>query len=210
MTQPVSDIAFTPSVKKVQARLGSRQHYARIEQGPGWQDVITSELVDFITARDSFFLGTASKAGQPYIQHRGGPKGFLKVLDDHTLAFADLPGNRQYITLGNLAENKKAFIFLIDYANQSRIKIWGNAEVVENDQALLRQLTASSYRSRPERGIRFLVEAWDVNCRQHIPRLYAEKHMQATLQTLRDRISVLEKENAALRGQTAEWVKHSS
>lgn len=207
MKEPVSDIAFTAAVKRVQERLGSRQHYARIEQGQGWQDVITPELADFITARDSFFLGTASEAGQPYIQHRGGPKGFLKVLDDHTLAFADFPGNRQYITLGNLAENNKAFIFLMDYANQTRIKIWGKAEVVEDDPVLLKQLTTSSYGGRPERVIRFHLEAWDVNCQEHIPRLWAEKDVQATLQALRDRIGALEGENAALRGQTADWVK---
>ncbi len=198
---PLSDIAFTPSVKAAQERLGSRTMYSGMEQRGGWQDRVTPELGDFIAERDTFYLATASADGRPYIQHRGGPKGFLKVLDDRTLAFADFTGNRQYITVGNLAENNKAFIFLMDYANRTRIKIWGTAEVVENAPELMQQLTDPSYRGRPERVIRFHVEAWDPNCRQHITPRLDEVEVQQIVQPLRDRIAELEAENEALRNQ---------
>ncbi len=201
MARSVSDIAFTPSVKAVQERLGSRKTYTRIEQRGGWQEVITADLAEFIRERDSLYLGTASADGRPYIQHRGGPKGFLKVLDDRTLAFADFGGNRQYISVGNLTENNKAFIFLMDYPNLRRIKIWGRAEVVENDQQLLKQLADPKYRGRPERVIRFHVEAWDVNCPQHIKPRFTEEEVQSGVQALRDRIAELEAENVALRSQ---------
>jgi len=201
MKQPISDIAFTPSVKAVQERLGSRKQYARIEQRGGWKNVMTQDLADFIAERDSFYLATASAEGRPYIQHRGGPKGFLKVLDEHTLAFADFSGNQQFITMGNLAENNKAFIFLMNYPNQTRIKIWGTAEVVENDVDLLKELTDPGYRGRPERVIRFHVEAWDVNCPQHIKPRFTEEEIDSTVKSLRDRIAVLEAENAILKKQ---------
>ena len=142
MTRPVSDIAFTPTVKALQAQHGSRDAYARMEQERGWQQTVTPDLEAFIAERDSFYLGTANAEGQPYIQHRGGPKGFLKVIDDRTLAFADFRGNKQYITLGTLAENDKAFIFLMDYPSRSRIKIWGRARVVEDDAELLTKLSS--------------------------------------------------------------------
>jgi len=199
MKQPISDIAFTQSVKAVQERLGSRKQYARIEQRGGWKNVVTEDLADYIAERDSFYLATANAEGRPYIQHRGGPKGFLKVLDDHTLAFADFSGNRQYITIGNLAENNKAFIFLMNYPDQTRIKIWGTAEVVEDDVDLLKELTDPGYRGRPERVIRFRVEAWDVNCPQHIKPRFTEEEIDSTVKTLRDRIAVLEAENAILK-----------
>ena len=134
-----SDIAFTPAVKAVQAAKGSRASYARMERR-GWQTRITPDLAEFLAGLDMFYLGTASADGQPYIQHRGGPPGFLKVLDDRTLAFADFAGNRQYITLGNLSENPKAFLFLMDYANRQRVKLWGTARVVEDDAELLDHL----------------------------------------------------------------------
>lgn len=199
MTPPISDIAFTPSVKAVQERMGSRKHYARMEQRAGWQADITDDLADFIAERDSFYLATAGRNGQPYIQHRGGPKGFLKVLDERTLAFADFSGNRQYITVGNLAENHKAFIFLMHYPNQTRIKIWGTAEVIEDDPALITALTDSTYSGRPERAIRFRVEAWDANCRQHITRRFTEAQIASTVASLQQRIADLEAENAALK-----------
>ena len=173
MKQPISDIAFTPSVKSIQEHMGSRQQYSRMEERGGWQDTVTQDLIEFIRERDFFYFATASADGRPYIQHRGGPKGFLKVLDEHTLAFADFTGNRQYISVGNLAENNKAFIFLMDYANQTRIKIWGTAEVIDNDPDLLKTLTDPVYKGRPERVIRFNIEAWDVNCRQHIHPRYS-------------------------------------
>ncbi|MEO8327706.1 MAG: pyridoxamine 5'-phosphate oxidase family protein, partial [Nitrospirota bacterium] len=148
MAQPTSDIAFTASVKAVQERMRSRKQYARMEEGAGWSNTITPELSDFLKEVDSLYLATANADGRPYIQHRGGPKGFLKVLNDHTLAFADFSGNRQYISLGNLSENTQAFLFLMDYATQTRIKVWGTAEVIEDDPALLKHLTDSRYKGK--------------------------------------------------------------
>ncbi|WP_342349389.1 pyridoxamine 5'-phosphate oxidase family protein [uncultured Nitrospira sp.] len=201
MTQPTSDIAFTASVKAVQERMGSRPQYARMEEGVGWSNTITPELSDFLKEVDSLYLATANADGRPYIQHRGGPKGFLKVLNDHTLAFADFAGNRQYISLGNLSENTQAFLFLMDYATQTRIKVWGIAEVIEDDPALLKQLTDFRYKGKPERVIRFHVEAWDINCRQHIPVKYSEEALAGIVQPLRDRLVTLEAENAMLKRQ---------
>jgi len=199
MKPPVSDIAFTPSVKAVQEQMGSRRQYERMEERGGWQNLITQDLANFAAERDSLYLATASAEGRPYIQHRGGPKGFLKVLDDRTLAFADFAGNRQYISLGNLAENNQAFLFLMDYATQTRIKVWGTAEVIEDDPDLLKQLTDSQYKGKPERVIRFHVEAWDANCRQHIPLKYSQEDVKSIVQPLRDRLAALEDENGILK-----------
>jgi predicted pyridoxine 5'-phosphate oxidase superfamily flavin-nucleotide-binding protein len=201
MPKSVSDIAFTPSVKAVQARWGSRQHYAQMEERDGWSDTITPELADFLRERDSLYFATASATGRPYIQHRGGPKGFLKVLDDRTLEFADFKGNRQYISVGNLAENNQAFLFLMDYATQTRIKVWGTAEVIEDDPELQARLTDLQYKGKPERVIRFRVEAWDVNCRQHIPIKFSQGDVEALVQPLRDRLAALEAENEVLKHQ---------
>jgi predicted pyridoxine 5'-phosphate oxidase superfamily flavin-nucleotide-binding protein len=209
MKQSNSDIAFTPSVKSVQERLGSRKQYARIEQRGGWKHIVTQDLAEYIVERDSFYLGTASADGRPYIQHRGGPKGFLNVLDEHTLAFADFSGNRQYITMGNLAENNKAFIFLMNYPSQTRIKIWGTTEVVEDDVNLLKELTDPTYRGQPERVIRFRVEAWDVNCPQHIKPRFTEDEIDSMVKPLRDRIVALEAENAVLKKQLPEYVEQT-
>ncbi len=198
MAQVFSDIAFTSAVKAQQTRLGSRASYARWEQKRGFADRITPELIDFIAERNSFYLGTASADGRPYIQHRGGPRGFLKVLDEHTLGFADLGGNRQYISLGNLSENDRAFLFLMDYENQARIKIWGRARVVEDDPELLQRLTDPDAGGRAERAILFQVEAWDANCRQHIPHLVPAEDATITSQ-LRARIVELEAEVRVLR-----------
>lgn len=199
MTQNVSDIAFTPRVKSVQLRLGSRAAYASMEQRGGWQSEITPDLASFVAARDSFYLGTASADGQPYIQHRGGPKGFLEVLDKRTLGFADFRGNRQYISVGNLEENEKAFIFLMDYANRRRIKLWGRAQMVEDDSELLERLADSDYEAAPERALLFHVEAWDVNCPQHIIPRFAEEDIGPRVLKLRDRITELEEELRELR-----------
>ncbi len=198
MTIPISDVAFTPAVKAEQLRRGSRQGYARMEEKGGWRDQVTDDLAAFIAERDSFYLGTASADGQPYIQHRGGPKGFLKVIDAHTLAFADFTGNRQYISSGNLAENGKAYIFLMDYPNRRRIKIWGRARVVGDDQALLDSLADDGYKARPDQAILFEITAWDVNCPQHITPRYTEAETAAATHALRARIADLESENQAL------------
>jgi len=194
-----SDVAFTPSVKAVQARKGSRRSYARIEERGGWQTRITSDLARFIEAQTSIFLATATREGQPYIQHRGGPAGFLKVLDDKTIGFADFVGNKQYITQGNLAENPKAYLFLIDYAHRQRVKIWGEARVIEGDDELTAKLMPEDYKARPEQVILFTVSAWDVNCQQHIPQRFEAADVAAALAERDSRIAALEAEVARLR-----------
>lgn len=198
MKPSISDVAFTDSVKAVQQRMGSRKHYERMETAGGWENAISKDLADFIGDRDSFYLATANAKGQPYIQHRGGPKGFLKVLNERTLAFADFAGNRQYISVGNLAENKQAFLFLMDYVNQTRVKIWGTAEVVD-DPRLVKQFTDPGYKGKSERAIRFHVEAVDVNCRQHIQPRFTQEEVDALVQPLRDRLAGLEAENKMLK-----------
>ncbi len=204
MARPVSDIAFTPSVKEVQERLGSRESYAQMEENGGWESTVTLELADFLAERDSFYQGTARAEGQPYIQHRGGPKGFLKTIDERTHGFADFGGNCQYVTLGNLAENDQAFLFLMDYAHRRRVKVWGRARVVENDPELVKRLTVPGSRGRPERAILFHVEAWDVNCPQNITRRYSEGEVAQLIQGMRDRIEELENEfRTILAGQPA-------
>jgi len=176
-----SDVAFTPTVKAVQTRKGSRKAYARMEEGGSWQTSITPDLASFIEAQTSIFFGTANKEGQPYIQRRGGPAGFLRVLDERTIAFADFAGNRQYITQGNLAENPRAYLFLIDYAHRRRVKIWGEARVVEGDAELTARLIAKDYRARPEQVILFSISAWDTNCPQHIPQRFEAADVAAAL-----------------------------
>ncbi|MGR3455848.1 pyridoxamine 5'-phosphate oxidase family protein [Pseudooceanicola sp.] len=189
------NVAFTPAVRAAQAALGSRDGYARMEAKRPWPDRITPELADFVGRQTSLFLGTASAGGQPYIQHRGGPAGFLKVLGERQLGFADLAGNRQYITLGNLSENPQAILFLIDYETPRRIKIWGRARVVEDAPDLLARLHGGV--GRAERAILFDIAAWDVNCPQHIPRRIGIDRV-ATLLAERDaRIAALEAELAA-------------
>lgn len=176
-----SDVAFTPAVKDIQRRKGSRSAYARVEQNGGWDTAIDEDLAAFIARQRSFFLATATASGQPYIQHRGGPPGFLRVLSPHTLGFADFRGNRQYISQGNLTENPKVHLFLIDYARRARIKIWGEAKVIEDDPALLASLTQDGYDARPEQAFIITVTAWDRNCPQHIPQLFFAEDVAAAL-----------------------------
>ncbi|MEX1059906.1 MAG: pyridoxamine 5'-phosphate oxidase family protein [Methyloceanibacter sp.] len=195
-----SDIAFSPSVKTVQERRGSRAAYARVEQKGGFATTIEPGLAGFIAEARSFYLATASKDGQPYVQHRGGPPGFLRALDEKTLAFADFGGNRQYITTGNLAENARAMIFLMDYANRRRVKIWGTARVVEHDAELNARLFPENYKARVEAVILFTVEAWDANCPQHIPQMLFAEDVAQVVDELKERITQLEAENARLRG----------
>jgi len=188
-----SDVAFTDTVKRIQAERGSRRSYERLERSMGgFPDSITPELAAFIAERDSMYLATANAAGQPYVQHRGGPPGFVKVLDAHTLAFADFTGNKQYITTGNLAENDRAFLFLMNYAERERMKIWGRARVVTDDAALFERLADPSYGARVEQAIVFDVEAWNANCPQHIPQLVHASDVEPVVTALRDRVAYLE------------------
>jgi predicted pyridoxine 5'-phosphate oxidase superfamily flavin-nucleotide-binding protein len=194
-----SDVAFTPAVKAEQERRGSRGAYARMEAKGGWATTVTPELAAFIGGVRSFYLATASTDGQPYVQHRGGPRGFLRVIDQATLAFADFTGNRQYITTGNLAENPRAFIFLMDYVNRQRVKLWGTARVVADDPELIARLFPDGYRARPEQAVVFTLTAWDTNCPQHIPQMLFAEDVEGTIAPLKARIAQLEAENAALR-----------
>ena len=199
--KPSSDIAFTPSVKAMQVRRGSREAYAKIEARGGFKTKITPDLIAFLTEVDTAYLATANAAGQPYVQHRGGPKGFICSLDETTLGFADYAGNRQYITLGNLAENDQAFLFLMDYAHRRRVKIWGRARIVEADPELISRLMPADYRAHAEQAILFDVKAWDVNC-HHIPQKLDAGEVAEVLAKLRSRIETLEAENDKLRAAT--------
>jgi predicted pyridoxine 5'-phosphate oxidase superfamily flavin-nucleotide-binding protein len=198
-----SDVAFTPAVKGIQARKGSRDAYANVEQNGGWRTEVDANLSAFLAAQDSMFLATATANGQPYIQHRGGPKGFIKILDKNTLAFADYSGNRQYISQGNLSENPKAHIFLMDYAHRRRVKIWGAARVIDDDPALLQSLMPQGYKARPEQAILFKISAWDTNCPQHIPQKFDAADVAAALASRDARIAELEAELATLKAQSA-------
>lgn len=198
-----SDVAFTPAVKAIQARKGSRGGYAHMEEDRGgFRTKIDGSLAVFIGEQTSFFLATANADGQPYIQHRGGPAGFIKILDKTTLAFADYKGNRQYITQGNLSENPKAYIFLIDYVNRRRIKIWGEARVVEDDPALTDALMPKDYKAKPEQAILFKIAAWDSNCPQHIPMKFDAADVAAAVAARDERIAELEAEVAQLKLRT--------
>ena len=204
MKHPISEIAFTATVKAAQEMHGSRTSYAKMEErgDPGpWREVVTPELAEFIAERDALYLGTAGTEGQPYIQYRGGPKGFLKVLDEHTLALADFAGNAQYISLGNLSENNKMFLFLMDYPNRHRIKIWGTAEFVEDDPELLQRVIDADYKARPERVLYFTVKAWSPNCPQHIKQRFTVDEMAPKIEKLQQCIADLEEANASLRKQ---------
>ena len=194
-----SDVAFTPTVKALQTRKGSRTAYKRMEEKGSWHTQITPDLKAFIEAQVSVFLASVNAEGQPYIQHRGGPAGFLRVLDDHTIAFVDYAGNRQYITHGNLSDNAKAHLFLIDYAHRKRVKIWGEAQVVEGNDKLVEALMPEGYRARPEQVILFRVLAWDANCSQHIPQRFEAADVVATLAQCDKHIAELEAEVVRLR-----------
>jgi predicted pyridoxine 5'-phosphate oxidase superfamily flavin-nucleotide-binding protein len=198
-----SDVAFSPSVKEIQERKGSRRSYARVEERGGWPRTITPELKDFIEKQISIFMATANKECQPYIQHRGGPPGFLRVINEKTIGFVDYVGNRQYISQGNLVDNDKSQLFLIDYGSRSRVKIWGTASVVEGDAALLEQLMPKGYQARPEQVILFNVEAWDANCPQHIPLRFEAEEVLKAIETRDARIKELEAEIVTLKAAVA-------
>ena len=199
MTNPSSDIAFTPAVKMFQSRRGSRERYEAAEARGGFRTAITDDLLAFLATVDTAYLATANAEGQPYAQHRGGPKGFIRQVAPDTLGFADFSGNKQYITTGNLSENRKAFLFLMDYANRRRVKLWGEAKVVAHDADLIDSLMPAGYNAKPEQAILFKVTAWDINCRQHIPQKFDAADVAETIQQLQARIAELELENAELK-----------
>lgn len=199
---PSSDVAFTATVKGIQERKGSRRSYGRMEERGGFATRITPDLAAFIEAQTSVFLGSANADGQPYIQHRGGPPGFLRVLDDFMIGFVDFAGNRQYITQGNLSDNDKAYLFLIDYAHRRRVKIWGTARVVEGDAELIAKLMPDNYKARPEQAILFTVTAWDKNCDQHIPQRFDAADVERVIVEANGRIAALQAELKQLREQS--------
>lgn len=196
----LSDIAFTDAIRIAQSKRGSREKLAEMPEDGLWFDRVTPVLKQFLAARDSFYLATASADGQPYVQHRGGPAGLLRPLDDKTLGFADFSGNRHYVSLGNLSENSRAFIFLMDYANRRRVKLWGRAKIVEGDNALNESLSQADYKGRIERAILFDIDVWQANCPQHIPRKFPEADVAHAIATLKARIAELEAEIESLHG----------
>lgn len=200
---PSSDVAFTPIVKSIQSERGSREYYAKVEARGGFRTEVTEDLRELLSKVNTAYLATSNSVGQPYAQHRGGPKGFIRMIDDKTLAFADFVGNYQYVTIGNLAENPKAFLFLMDYANRRRIKIWGRAWISQ-DPVLVASLTPKDYRARVEQAILFEIEAWDINCKQHIPRLLDATEVEVIVNELSLRIAELEAQNASLRALIAQ------
>ena len=205
MPPTASDVAFSPAVKAVQQRKGSRQMLAEADATPEdvWRTRIREDLAEFIASMTSVYFATASADGQPHVQHRGGPAGFLRVLDDQTVAFADYAGNRQYVSVGNLSENPKACLFLVDYATRQRVKLFGEARVVEDDPELLRSLMPEGYRARPEQAILFKVTAWNANCSQHIPRRFELADVVRVVAEKDRRIAELEAQLAALSGGQA-------
>jgi predicted pyridoxine 5'-phosphate oxidase superfamily flavin-nucleotide-binding protein len=203
-----SDVAFTEAVKRVQSERGSRTSYARMEQSRGgFAGAITPEIAAYIAQANSAYLATANAAGQPYVQHRGGPAGFIKVLNEHTLAFADFAGNRQYVTTGNLAENDRAFLFIMNYEEGERVKIWGHAQVIPADADFVEKLVDPGYDAKIEQAIIFRVSAWDANCSQHIPKLISAERVNRTLGALRQRTGYLE---ATLRAAGVPFAEEST
>jgi hypothetical protein len=201
MARAFTQLTFTDAVKETQRRYGTRDHAARLEASPDARDALTPELIAFIAERDGFFIATANAEGWPHVQHRGGPKGFLKVLDQHSLGFADFAGNKQFLTMGNLAENDRVCLFLLDYAEARRVKLWGHARIVE-DPALLETLIVPGYHGKAERAVRIEVAAWDINCRQHITRRFSAAEIAPTLAQYEERIAALQARIAELQAKT--------
>ena len=208
MTNPSSDIAFTPTVKAAQTRHGSRTAYAAMEAKGSFRIAIDTRMREALAEANSAYLVTANADGQPYAQHRGGPRGFIRVIDDRTIGFADYTGNQQYVSTGNLADNPKAFLFLMDYAHRRRVKIWGRAGVVEGDAALNAQLMPHDYKAQAQAAILFEISAWDINCPQHIPQKFDAADVAQALAKRDSRISELEAELAAVRSRLAFPSRH--
>ncbi|MEP6831395.1 MAG: pyridoxamine 5'-phosphate oxidase family protein [Rhizomicrobium sp.] len=204
MTYGFLDIAMTPSVKKAQAANGVGDQWSDFH-GRRAFDRFTPDEEAFIAARDSFYMATVSETGWPYIQHRGGPPGFLKVLDEHTLGFADYRGNRQYISVGNLAADDRTALILVDYPRRRRMKLYGHvaAQDLADDPKLVERLMVPGYKAKPERVMLFRLEAFDWNCPQHITPRFTEADMTQMLAPVRDKIAALEDENRTLREKLA-------
>lgn len=197
----ISEIAFSPTVRQIQTRKGSRNRYAKVDESGSWTGSLNSQMIEFIARQRSFFMSSVSADGQPYIQHRGGPPGFLKALDQNTLGFANFRGNQQFITQGNLEDNSKSFIFLMDYETRQRLKLWGNAQVIEDDKDLVNSLMPAEYEAQSEQAIIFKIALWNMNCRQHIPQRYEAADVVAALEAQDKRIAELETELASIRGE---------
>ena len=199
MARAFADIAFTDSVKQAQNRYGSRKSYAGFESDGGHRDRLSENEIAFLAERDSFYLGSVGENGWPYVQHRGGPKGFLKVLDETTIGFADFRGNRQYISVGNLNADGRVSLFLMDYPNRQRLKLWVRARVVhpDEDPELVARLELPGYKARIERGIIMAVEAVDWNCPQHITPRFTEAEIERL-------VAPLIEENRSLQAQLAQ------
>jgi predicted pyridoxine 5'-phosphate oxidase superfamily flavin-nucleotide-binding protein len=195
------EVAVTPSVRAVQADMGADQIWLGSHDRPS--DTLTDAEIAFITTRDSFYMASVSETGWPYVQHRGGKAGFLKVVDQQTMAFADYRGNRQYISAGNFAANDRTCLFLMDYVRRARLKIYAYVEQVEldADQQLAKLVSDPDYRGRAERIFKLRLEAYDWNCPQHITPRYTEHEVGQAIAPLRDRLQQLEAENAALRAR---------
>jgi uncharacterized protein len=201
MTKPSSDVAFSDSVKAVQTLRGSRAHFENIEARGGWATELNAEITRFIGQVTTAYLATASADGQPYVQHRGGPAGFLRVIDRTTLGFVDFKGNRQYVTTGNLAENPRAHLFLMDYQGQQRVKLWGRARMIEGDDALTQRLFPDGYHARIEHVVMFNIAALDINCSQHIPQMFHAGDVAQTIQQIQARMREMDAEITSLKSQ---------
>jgi uncharacterized protein len=201
MPHRFAEIAFTPTVKQLQEELGSRTAYARMESVPESRNHRLSEMeVEFIAARNSLYMATVSETGWPYIQHRGGPRGFVRALDETTIGFADFRGNRQYISLGNLMNEDRVSLFFMDYPNKARLKLFGRAKIVGLDDPMtLSRLEIADYRARVERGFLIKVEGFDWNCPQHITERHTLDEVRVTTAPLTARIAELEAELIRLR-----------
>jgi predicted pyridoxine 5'-phosphate oxidase superfamily flavin-nucleotide-binding protein len=197
-------IAFTPAVKDAQERMGTRRAYSRIEAAGDAPDVLGEDEATFLAERDSFYMASVSESGWPYIQHRGGPKGFVRVLDEHTLGFADYRGNRQYISVGNVSKDDRVALIFVDYPNRARLKVLAHAFLLTKEDApeTLAKLVVPGYDARVERGFMLKVEGFDWNCPQHITQRFTEDEVRATVAPLLARLEALEKENAELRARS--------
>ncbi|MEE2690344.1 MAG: pyridoxamine 5'-phosphate oxidase family protein [Pseudomonadota bacterium] len=205
MAHKFLDLVSTPSVRRAQEANGSREAYARLEGGEATYHRLTERETEFIAARDSFYMASVSQTGWPYVQHRGGPAGFLRVLDENTIAFADFRGNRQYVSVGNIDANDRVSLILMDYPNRRRLKILGRARAVELGQfpVLAARLATPEYKARPERALLIEVEAFDWNCPQHITPRFTEAQIAEATAPLRARVGALEHENEMLRAALA-------